>query len=123
MVTAAVLKILRALGFGGLLGAGTFGVVYVTALTHLSPAVTLSDFAILGGLVGAGATQMISSVVSFVSAPLLRRTKYYVDVAELRFQVQQGLISEEVAIEISEDLARQHFLGNGKSGQKRIAST
>ncbi|HEX9736739.1 MAG TPA: hypothetical protein VGG06_32635 [Thermoanaerobaculia bacterium] len=113
-MSTALLTTLRSLGFGGLLGAGLFGTIYAFFLSDTVQAVSLTEFTVIGGLLGAGFSQALERYVSSLMSAMSHKVSYYMMVAELHFQVRLGLLSQSRAAQILDHLTEQYFLGDAR---------
>src|SRR5689334_13526689 len=110
MAVESLLAAIRALGFGGLLGAGAFGIVYIVVGPPHVATVTFEQFILIGGLLGAGIAHPVGKISALVFAPLASFIDHYRRKLELHVQVERRLIRPETAAFINEELAKRYFL-------------
>jgi len=118
-MTEPVLAVLRALGFGGFLGAGIFGIIHILMLRATAASIGFEQFVLVGGLLGAGFAHLFSKFSSLVFAPVVRFLDYYRRRLELYLHVQADLVKTETAAYIDDELTKQHFLGDRSESASR----
>ena len=98
----SMLELFRSMGFGALLGSGTFGVMFVIS-PNLFPGETSVDKAvILGALLGAGLHRLIERwVIHGMLHPITRFSTYYFRLAQL------VLLSRIIGVRLQRDLIRE----------------
>lgn len=116
------LDFFRSLSFGGLVGAGIAGIIYLK-IPFLQTLTSLPAFMTYGGIAGAGAQRAIEAVINFIVAPIGRFIAYYEKLIELNFLLQWKKISEEEYKTINKKLTETRFLGSALPDKPEIPST
>ena len=94
-----------------MLGAGVAGLAY-SLYPILFPGGSLQALMYIGGVIGAGMSQMIERWFDAITAPVSRRVKHYSKLVELRLARSNGTIDDEQADAITEQLQAEYFLGD-----------
>ena len=105
------LNFFRALSFGGLLGCGLAGLIYMSYPNLFVNVIGIKTFVAFGGFLGAGFQQLIETTVKFVLRPLSDLIIYYEKLVELSILKSTGRISQGQYQAISYKLTEQRFLG------------
>jgi hypothetical protein len=104
------LEFFRSLTFGGLVGAGIAGIIFLK-IPYLQTITSLPAIMAYGGVAGAGAQRAIESVINFVIAPFGRFITYYEKLIELQFLYNWDKVSYEQYTIINAKLTQARFLG------------
>lgn len=106
----AILKTLRSLGTGGLLG-GAAGIgAYIFSPTVRATGLSIHLSAGMGAAVGAALHRTI--------APLLPCLQHYRQMAEIQLELRFGLMSKDLADHLRTELQLRYFLGDGHPGPR-----
>ena len=102
---------LRALSFGGLIGAGLGALVFFQFQPYLA---TINPYLFIGtfAALGTGFQQSIHGVLAFVFKPIFQFLAFYEKLLELSALASQGKITEEKHDEIVNQLVEERFLKN-----------
>ena len=112
------IEFFRSLSYGGLLGCGVAGVIYLLFYRTFEGVVSINTFVAFGGLIGAGAQQLIESVIRIALPPISSFISYYEKMIELSFLLHRGRITPEQHKEILSKLTQERFLGKRPNEQK-----
>ena len=112
------LELLRRIGFGALLGAGLGGLLYATH-PALFPGAAFREVIYIGAAIGGGLSQLIEKGMHVVLNPVSRRAKHYSKILELAIARSHGIVTEEQAQAIREQLQADYFLGDTRIPVKR----
>lgn len=104
------LDFFRALSFGGLVGAGIAGIIYLKS-PYFHSSTSLKSFMFYGGLIGAGAQRGIEAIINTILFPLGRFIAYYERLVELSLLLHWGKISDDEYETIIRKLTEARFLG------------
>lgn len=104
------LDFFRSLSFGGLLGAGVAGIIYLK-FPYFHSVVGLKSFMLYGGLVGAGAQRGIEAFINALISPIGQFIIYYEKLIELELLLSSEKVSIEQYRTINEKLTEVRFLG------------
>lgn len=105
----ALFGFIRSLGFGGLIGAGTFGTAYCLIVQHFVSGVGLKEFLIVGALLGAGLCQLIERYINTILSPVVRTLNYYAKTAEVAILRRTGAMRSELAEYLQERNSLHYF--------------
>ena len=109
-----LIETLRSLGFGALLGSGLLGLAYLIAPNFFPGASTMDIVLTVGGLIGAGAHQLIDTwILKGVLSPIGGFIGYYSKLVQLAFIGKH--LEEEQRRRLLHELTERHFLnGNNR---------
>lgn len=110
-----VLKFLRSLSFGGLLGLSLSAILYASFPQLFAPIADLQTFALLGGCLGAGCQRLIEAAMQQIFYPLAAFISFYEKLLELHYLFNRGLISAEQYARLRDQLTERRFLGQDTS--------
>jgi hypothetical protein len=102
---------LRSLSFGGLVGGGIAGLVYIN-VPYLHTLTDIWNFMLYGSMLGAAVHRGFSRLSQLVLHPLGRFLIYYEQQIELDLQFYFGRISQEEYKAFRAELTKQRFLGS-----------
>jgi hypothetical protein len=104
---------LRSLSFGGLLGAGIAGIIYLSSPLLRATGVTLYEMFLVGGLLGGGFHEAINRwIIRTFLGPWARSARHYIRVAEVLGWLRMGWITPPRAAQLINQLADSYFLGD-----------
>jgi hypothetical protein len=112
------LDFFRSLSFGGLVGGGIAGIVYLRYPHLFKDIAGLKSFMLYGALAGASTQRTIEAAINLILFPLGRFIAFYESLVELEFLRFLGKVSEEQYKSIGEKLTEERFLG--KSSDKLL---
>jgi hypothetical protein len=105
------LTFFRALSFGGLVGSGVAGLLYLKFPQVFAGVVGIKTFIFFGACLGAGCQQLIEKLVGLVLKPVSDFISYYEKLVELAILRQTGQINDKEHASIVFQLTEQRFLG------------
>lgn len=110
MSTFPFLTFLRSLTFGGVIGIGVFGFLFLAYPAFYSQYIRFEYMVTFGGALGAACHRGIDAIlVKGILYPLGRKAEYYETLWELEQQRKRGM-DEETYLHIRRSLAEQYFL-------------
>lgn len=116
-----VLSYLRSLSFGGLVGSGIAGYLYLRYPHWFKDNVTFEYFVIFGGLLGASMHGFIGALIRLLLFPVARFVDYYSGLIQLHWLDRKNIIDKRTAQEIIVETTREYFLkSNEKSNSKSL---
>lgn len=113
------IETLRSLGFGALLGGGSLGLLYLFFPAIFPGAATVQVVAGVGGLLGAGAHQLIDKwFLKSIVAPMGKFIGYYSKLVQLTFLRSRRMIDEEQRKRLLQELTDRYFLDDEPAGRR-----
>jgi len=111
------IETLRSLGFGSLLGGGALGLLYLLFPALFPGAATVQVVAAVGGLLGAGAHQLVDKwFLKSIVAPMGKFIGYYSKLVQLTFL--RRMIDEEQRKRLLQELTDRYFLDDATAGRR-----
>lgn len=95
---------LRSLGFGGLLGGGLAGLLFVLGPELFPVEITLNQLILIGSMLGAALHRVVDRLFGVLSKP----ARYYLSIGEL--YLQGAWVDDELKREILRALTERYFL-------------
>lgn len=114
------LNFFRTLSFGGLLGSGIAGLLFLSYPHLFVNVIGIKSFVLFGGLVGAAFHQVIESTLKYLLGPVGNFIDYHEKRIELAYLRKGGKISDKQYREILFKLTERRFLGKESSGKKLL---
>jgi len=105
------LTFFRALSFGGLVGSGIAGLVYLYFPQLFAGVVGIKTFIFFGACLGAGCQHFIEKLMMLVLRPVSDFISYYEKLVELMILRKAGQITDKEHASIIFQLTEQRFLG------------
>ena len=111
-----LIKFLRSLSFGGFVGSGIAGILYLRFPQIFGTAITLNDMLIFGGALGASIHRGIDSiVVGGILHPLGKTMNYYGKLVQMEIQRRKGMMDHKTYRRIKAKLDDAYFLEENKN--------
>jgi hypothetical protein len=108
---AASIEFIRSLGFGGLLGAGSVGLVYALFPTLIAAPMQLEQLLVVGGLLGAGLHGLINrALVKSVLSPLASTVGLYSQILQILALTKLKVIPKARSSQLISSLTERYFL-------------
>lgn len=105
-----ILRFLRPLGFGGLLGSGVAYLAYLKYPELFAGRATLEAVMVFGSLLGVGLQRAVDAVVvQGLLRPFGQSANYYAKLAEVKLLKRNGFITEQICSQIEDELTRKYF--------------
>ena len=105
------LTFFRALSFGGLVGSGIAGLLFLQFPHLFAGVVGIKTFIFFGACLGAGCQQFIEKLMILILRPVSDFITYYEKLAELMILRKAGQITDKEHASIVFQLTEQRFLG------------
>jgi hypothetical protein len=117
-VRIPIIKFLRSLSFGGIVGSGIAGILYLRFPQFFGSVITLQDILIFGGALGASIHRGIDAiVVGGILHPLGKTMNYYGKLVQLEVQRRKGMMDHKTYRRIKAKLDDAYFLEENKSAK------